>query len=667
MKSVKLILSVVFLGALLFSGAFANEISRLEKREVDLARQALSIPGLMFRHYDVSGQKFDWALGTSILGSPGLSSSVSGVSSAALRFPAGAAGFYAKKLEYDAFHPGLNGENGVLKESRNLAPLDSPVTEILWERGAFEGNAFRLDFRRQIIDSLRLDLGLASYGNEGSDAFTYAHVTHQPFFALGRDSTTIPFGGRNISMNTMHLRPELTYLFRFGELALHANLLFMDFDDVSRHVVIQDTSDYSIYHFATEPYSHSTRGASYGARLTISPTKKLKIETSASIGNYEIKEENLPKTIDYVKDSILELTKESGEIFYDTIQDTTWHERESEKEYEVYSGSLFATYQTLLNPTIFFEYEFLSTNSRTSQDKEIGYLQLGEKFKFLEFQLLGGMQRNSSVNNKIKMEPTYAAEVKIPLPYHLSLYANHRHDTRFPELEELRLENRGRLIFPNSELKPETHDRSAFEISWNPGGVFYALGLRHEKVDGLIGERWLGNSDLSSAEKAFQLVNFKEAETLDWTVRLGFAISNWFFYGERGTALDRKQRLKNVPSLYYKGSVGWKNRFVKDRLGVEIRLDYQWFGKRYDCGIVEDSIAVYGGYSIASEKPTGNHLEIIELKKYLALDFEARMNILSFDLFARIENLNHSQYMPAVGYSPEGIRFAYGISWRFVN
>lgn len=667
MKFSKIMPIVYFLALFLVVFASGNELSHLEKREVDLSRQALGMSGVLFQQYDVSGQKFDWVIGTSILGTPGLSRSVTGVSLSSLHFPAGNAGFYAKQLSYDSFTPGLNGENGILKETKELAPLDSPITEILWERGAFEGNAFRLDFRRQIIDSVRLDLGIASFGNEKSEPFTYANVTHQPFFALGRDSSSIPFGGRNISMNTMHLRPGLTWLFGKGEIALHANILFMDFDDVSRHVVVQDTSDYSIYHYSTEPYSTSTRGQGYDASLTLFPTKKLTIEAKFGIGNYEIQYENLPPMIETIKDTVLEKENILGEIYYDSTQDTTWKETTINREYEVYSGEVSLAYKTFLNPTIFFEYEFLSLNSRTKQDKEIGYLYLGDSFKFIDFRLLGGLQRNSSVNNKVEFEPTYSGEIRLHLPYHFALLANHRHDTRFPEVEELRLINQGRLVYPNKNLQPELHYRSAFELGWFRESVFYALGLRKEKVEHLIGERWLSGNGLESEEQAFQLVNFKEAESLDWVVRLGFAFEKWFFYGERGAVLERQNKLKNVPSLYYKGSVGWKDRFVKDRLGVELRLDYQWFGTRYDCGIVDDSIAVYGDYSIVNESENGKHLEIIEMQKYLALDFEARMNILTFDLFARIENLNHSQYMPRVGYTPEGIRFAYGIVWKFTN
>lgn len=43
------------------------------------------------------------------------------------------------------------------------------------------------------------------------------------------------------------------------------------------------------------------------------------------------------------------------------------------------------------------------------------------------------------------------------------------------------------------------------------------------------------------------------------------------------------------------------------------------------------------------------------------------MKILSFSLYTRIDNLNHSMYEPAAGYRPEGIRFLYGITWQFDN
>ena len=132
-------------------------------------------------------------------------------------------------------------------------------------------------------------------------------------------------------------------------------------------------------------------------------------------------------------------------------------------------------------------------------------------------------------------------------------------------------------------------------------------------------------------------------------MQVGFRLGNWKFYLERGQKITRT-KLIDTPSLYYKGSIHWQNRFVKDRLGVSVRVDFQWFNNRFDCTINEKG------------EP-----ELVSLKKYLAMDFEARMQILSFELYSRIENFNHSIYMPESGYTPEGLRFAYGIVWTFGN
>ena len=54
-----------------------------------------------------------------------------------------------------------------------------------------------------------LDFGIQSHSNHDSKDYAYQNVTHSPYFALGRDSTQIPFGGRNIAMNSMHVQPML--------------------------------------------------------------------------------------------------------------------------------------------------------------------------------------------------------------------------------------------------------------------------------------------------------------------------------------------------------------------------------------------------------------------------------------------------------------------------
>ena len=78
------------------------------------------------------------------------------------RYPSKLAGLFTTRLGYDATTLGLNGENGILFEERKGIPVDTPITDLNWERPAFSGNALRLDFRRLVTDSVSLEFGLAA-------------------------------------------------------------------------------------------------------------------------------------------------------------------------------------------------------------------------------------------------------------------------------------------------------------------------------------------------------------------------------------------------------------------------------------------------------------------------------------------------------------------------
>ena len=127
--------------------------------------------------------------------------------------------------------------------------------------------------------------------------------------------------------------------------------------------------------------------------------------------------------------------------------------------------------------------------------------------------------------------------------------------------------------------------------------------------------------------------------------RLGFELGNWRFYAERGKKILREPVL-NVPARYYKGAVYWSNRFVQERLKVSVQFDADWFGDRWDYGLENDRTAAP-----------------INLKKYLWLNFKSSMQIQNFNIYTKIENMNHSIMEPEAGYTPPGIRFAYGIEW----
>lgn len=623
-------------------------------RETDAGRWVLPLTELMQRTYDISGQKSYWILGTSILGRPELDPDAMGMGSISQRYPSMLAGLYTTRLMYDGSGLGLNGENGLLIEERKGIAVDTPITDLNWERPAFSGNALRLEFKRLVTDSVTFELGLASHSDVDSKEYSYTNVTHSPYFSLGRDSSQIPFAGRNIAMNSMHIQPMVTARFGAGKAYAKMNYFSLENADNSNHKVILDTLDKSIRSFQEPPYTMEIHTATYGAGLELYPIKNATVLADISYGNHEIYEDSLPHFI-------------SGTRSYEdttgvTQTDTLYYDTTKSINYESILGNFGITYHTLLNPAIKFKYEFINTDYTHSddtrksyfQDREIGFLELsdtlGRKFYF---RTQTGMQRNSSVRDSVDLAKAYSLDATALLPFHLKLSGSFRHDNKFPDVGQIRNDEMGRLAFHRKDLKFEERDRATANLAWQKREVFYGLGLRKEHVDNLIKPRWVKWRHVDTTntiEEVFTYTNIPEVNSLDWMVQLGFRLGNWKFYVERGQTLDRDTKLIDTPELYYKGSIHWQNRFVFDRLGVSVRVDWQWFGDRYDCTINEN----------------GNP-ELEHMKKYLALDFEARMQILQFELYSRIENFNHSIYMPESGYTPEGLRFAYGIVWTFRN
>ena len=637
-------------------------------RETDAGRWVIPLREVMQRTYDVSGQKSEWVLGTSILGSPELHMRSLGIGSLSKRYPSKLAGIYTTRLSYDASTLALNGENGILFEERHGIPVDTPITDVNWERGPFEGNALRLDFRRLVTDSVTLDLGVSSHSDMLSKPYEYQPVTHSPFFALGRDSTEIPFGGRNIAMNSMHLQPVVTWRFGFGKAFFKINYFSLDNADNTTHKVLLDTLDPTVRKFQTDPYRIIIESRTYGGGVEFYPVKGLTLGTEIHYGNHEMDLRGLSR----IRND-LDTTYNDDDM---PIIKVNYYDTSKVRNYETILGNFDVRYNMFLNPRIHFEYEFLNTEETGNenkkreyyQDREIGYAEISDTlFGKALFRVQAGLQRNSSLLNTVDFAPAFSVDGTYLLPYHLMASASYRHDNKFPDVNHIKLVETGRISFPNEELKHEVRDRATANIVWQKRDVFYGLGLRYEHANNLIKPSWAvrGRLDTTftydaffdttyanvadSVQSAFRYENLDHAHTLDWLMQVGFRLGNWKFYLERGQKITRT-KLIDTPSLYYKGSIHWQNRFVKDRLGVSVRVDFQWFNNRFDCTINEKG------------EP-----ELVSLKKYLAMDFEARMQILSFELYSRIENFNHSIYMPESGYTPEGLRFAYGIVWTFGN
>ena len=329
-------------------------------RETDAGRWVLPLRGLLQRTYDISGQKSEWLLGTSILGAPELEADFLGMGSIQSRYPSKLAGLFTTRLGYDATTLGLNGENGILTEERKGIPVDTPVTDLNWERPAFGGNALRLDFRRLVTDSVSLEFGLASHSDVDSKEYSYQNVTHSPYFALGRDSTQIPFGGRNIAMNSMHIQPILTWRFGFGKAFAKLNYVNLRNADNTNHKVLLDTLDKAIRNFQTDPYVIEIHTFGYGGGVELYPTKKLTLSADLQYTEHDIELDSLAR----IYKGSHEYTDTAGVLHRDSL----FYDTERKTNYQSMLGNFGIGYHTIFNPAIKFKYEFLNTDNTGVND-----------------------------------------------------------------------------------------------------------------------------------------------------------------------------------------------------------------------------------------------------------------------------------------------------------
>jgi len=627
--------------------------------EVSATRVAHFQDGLLQREFDFSGQKGYWIDGISLLGQPDFNAQTMGFAQPARRLPTGLSGLYTREPGYSRYGLTLNGVQGQATQGRYTAPIDTPTTRLVWERYGFEGNAFHLDFRRLLTDSVGFDLGVASHSTSASGVFRYQDIVHQPYTGtLKRDSSRVPFVGRNLAYGTMHLKPAVTWYFPRASFAVQSSFLSIDNDDATRHLYTRDSATLSVLTFQTLPWNVQVDAKSVGAEWNWRPREGWELSASHRFSFQQIRSEKTPSLLQRVDQTDTTYFPVNDTVARDTVLiDSVFYPAGWDENYAGKSGEWSLARAGLLNPALRLEYEFLDTedwldlggqqSGALYQDRQTGWLQLKDTLDELSGDVQLGMQRNGSAFDEVDWAPAFAGTARLRLPYRLSAHGAWQRDTRFPDVTETHVFRTGRLAYPNAALKPEERDRREGRLEWDGGGVFYGLGIRSESADNLICPLWTTQYNLAklSPNVAFLWANRRHVESRDWFMRSGFRLGNWQLFGERGATLDRTRKW-DVPSHYYKGSVVWGNRFVEERLGVSVRWDAQWFGNRYDYAIDKYNMAVP-----------------VELRHYLVLNFEARMQISNFELYTRIDNMNHSLLEPEAGYAPPGMSFRYGIQW----
>jgi len=596
----------------------------LYSAETSISRYARSEQGILSKEYDMEGGRAYWINGISILGLPDAGACIMGFSEPAKRLPLGFSGLYSPVPIYEPYGLSLNASNGNLIFPKNYNPIDTPVTALLWERYGLEGNAFRLEFNRLLLDSIAFSLGLASHSVSKSANFVYSDIVNQLYVGtIKRDSSRVPFIGRNLSYNSLHFTPAITWVFPHSSLTVQLNYLFLDNDDATRNLFTKDETGTFIT-FPQDPYNIKGSSGFYGFIWNYNFLPGY---------NFNISHRFVSQDFDF--------SKRDMENLY-SLQKTS-------ESYNGQSGEGEISHKSLLNPSIKVKYEYLWGQEYLYQDRQLALLGIRDTLWRFAFRGESGLQRNAAFDSA-DFAPAFFTGLTVFLPHHLSLNAYYQRDTRFPDIQETHILRAGREAFPNEELKAEKRRRMEMNLEYKLSEhFFYMAGYKYEETENSIMPFWATQNVDSlrglPADSAFKWVNAHNLWNNELFWRLGFELGNWHFYAERGKTILRSSAI-SVPSRYYKGAVYWSNRFVQDRMKVSVQFDADWFGSRWDYGLNDF------GYAIP-----------VSLRNYLWLNFKSSMQIQSFNIFMRIENMNHSLMEPEVGYTPPGIRFAYGIEW----
>lgn len=164
------------------------------------------------------------------------------------------------------------------------------------------------------------------------------------------------------------------------------------------------------------------------------------------------------------------------------------------------------------------------------------------------------------------------------------------------------------------------------------------------------------SSFLLDGRSAMRLAN-AAGEVVGWSSRLGAraalggaSISTQWSIGATyapGQPLGGTRDLR-YPTVNSRSSAGWEGPMLQGRAKAASILSLRtWSSSMMSCG--DD-----GSGAILVRQPPGG-----------TLDWENRFSIRTFEIFWRLENLLDDRQIPAAGWTPPGIRSGWGVTWNF--
>ncbi len=644
--------------------------------------------GIWVQSMEGPGSRSQIYNGLSIAGVPNVKPQLFGLGNIQ-NFPLKLTGHWSKdSLYFESARINLHSQNGTYY-SQPFTPETLPVAYIQWERGPYAGNAFQLEFQRLMTDDVHLGLNLQSRGTDSLGIWAYQNTTHQPYLnTLKRDSTEIPFTGRNLAQEQLLLTPWVQVNLGAGYIRTWANFF---------HIQNQESERKLIYPSPLNPTLENIYEADISEVLTKSRTTH--IEGSSPLMNFAGEMRHLKiglsqttRRNEYAELTPYYLANRIG-TQYDQLLPGKYKQRES--LYHFYIRSTQAKNQhTGLLPQIQVESETRQVadfqndpnalNQFSSLDEDVQLAQFFWNFHSQEFgkSLLAlGAHRLGNVDRTQSFHPAWSLSHKFSFQAHgqWDININTSRQTKRPSLESRYIFNRTRYWIPNSNLQPEDIYQATADASWkhqtNFGYVRLFGGSQLEYIENAISANSNLNGFYSSKQDARDLLfdrQFQEAKAHNTHQGAEVGLGNWAFKFARHQLVynhlihnDSIYSARDIPSLLWKSQILWRSALLKKQnLGVSIRWDGTWVGQREAWNLVHPDTDEPEP-TIGAPTNTSYEAQRTILDHYLQLDFEARMRISTFELYYKINNFNHDIYHTEVGYTPAGLNFRWGIVWSF--
>lgn len=599
-------------------------------------------------------------------------------------------GLYARDSLVYTSGLNLHGLNGNIRAPRpQLSPL--PIVEIQWERGPHAGNAFQMNFERLMTDQVYMGLHLQSRGVDSLGDWSYQNSTHQPYVnSLGRDSSQIPFTGRKLAQEQLLLTPWIDVKLQDAHLRYYANFL---------HIDNQEPASYEVYPDPTLPYTKNiyrgeiaevlNKESNHNLEFTSAKLWGRHLESRYSFSQRRVRYSQLPQWMLYNKSGSLK--------DIDLPLETTRIEDLQHLELQSYQADLESnrTWADLALPNIQFQAELRQVQdhtqepfranqlSRLQEDKQLTMLhwQTSEAQVQLGIQRFGMLRKREHYFSAYHFEanPTWASTDSAWGYFDFNIQTSQF--AQASSLEEREIFNRNRLWYTEPTLGVTQIQRHQIQSSWGLQSKVYGMELdasyRHEDLTHPNAPFWLITRQLGDslpAQFALKSHVFDQGQhqQIRWggTLRLG----NWTTGLHQIRALENtlessgaQYQALHLPQTLYQGHIHWKRILLtRQNLGLSCRWDWTWVGPRETWGQSAENQSIIGqdfqGEDISRTSP---YAEQIQLPHYLALDFEARMKISTFELFYKINNFNHDIYHTESGYTPAGLQFRWGVVWSF--